>query len=126
MTEMQPYEQDFPELIQIPAASYQQTLLLSGVSRPEVVVHMMVLDIQVKRIVMAMRSGGHLAFTAPELIDERRVMDEIGWHNQIQEVEPQRGKELVACIAKATRILRGEMEDHEIWNHTPSDRLANV
>lgn len=105
---MLPYTPDFPQLIQIPAASYAATLELDGKERDEVFAHLLVMDILVKLAVE--QAGARLGFRAPENIFVEDVADQLGY-----EPGSHIGTEDAAIIDKATTMLRGEMETSPIW-----------
>lgn len=102
---------DFPELIIPPAASYAQTLRLQGIEQYDVVQRLLRLDRVVKWIYLAALGPEALGCVPPERITSELLASEL---TDILPPQPDRG--LVACMNKAVRILRGEMEPGPHWN----------
>jgi len=104
----EPYSVDFPELIKEPADSYAQTLEQAGVDETEITVQLLAMDIMVKHIARDVRDA--LPFRAPEtfFVDDVREIYGLGRNEDI-------GPETVACLNKALKVLRGEMEPNPIW-----------
>lgn len=111
----EPYDFDFPELISPPARTYGNTLVLNGImERDQAMIRLVALNMIVKIIVEATQDPNSLGCIAPELISAPRILDEVGY---IFPDEP--NNELLACVNKAARILRREMEPSELWVPNP-------
>lgn len=110
----EPYNFDFPEIISPPARTYGNTLILNGMERDQATIRLFQLNMIVKTVVEATQDPNSLGCIAPELITAHRILDEVGY---IFPDEP--NNELLACVNKAARILRREMEPSELWVPNP-------
>lgn len=103
-----PHNPDFPSLIAVPAASYVDTLVLSGIDAEKALTQLFVMDVLVK--IAVEQAGVKLGFRAPENIFVEDVAETLGdkaWGELFFEDK--------AIVDKATSILRGEMEPSPIW-----------
>jgi hypothetical protein len=119
---MQEYDRDFSELIQIPAASAARSFDLIGVPRHRTVRFLGAMNMQVGRYVYIASDVNRLGCIAPEQITEQRLVHELS------DILPRElGKATWACIRKATDVLRGEMTPAPEWPLLAVDpMLANI